>query len=336
LAAIIVERRFPEGEQFLFVRSDGDGIQVEFVDPDADEAEEQPAAAPVEPTELSKIAAAILTPKGVPAEIQLLQAECEAIERTLASGEWNELKQTLSGEMAAADFWTRADRFGILARFALMDRVKTAAETASALRGRMARYRPTPRHHPAQLSGRFALQLHLIREGIKDVFDDAPVEVALAIEPALDGAGEHWGTLAWCERLMSMYRAWGAKRRMHIRELSRADEGKNGLILTVSGFGAYRTLIAEAGLHVFEPSESASGRVTARVSLAVVPLGDVPAAKERKSIVQALEQAPRENTVARRYREQPPLVRSGNGKWRSGRLDLVLGGDFDLLQAGAI
>jgi ATP-dependent Clp protease ATP-binding subunit ClpC len=49
-----------------------------------------------------------------------------------------------------------------------------------------------------------------------------------------------------------------------------------------------------------------------------------------------LEQAPRENTVARRYREQPPLVRSGNGKWRSGRLDLVLGGDFDLLQAGAI
>jgi len=36
LAAIIVEKRFPEGEQFLFVRSDGAGIQAEFVDPDAD------------------------------------------------------------------------------------------------------------------------------------------------------------------------------------------------------------------------------------------------------------------------------------------------------------
>ena len=36
LAATIVERRFPEGDQFVFVRSDGDGIQVEFVDPDAD------------------------------------------------------------------------------------------------------------------------------------------------------------------------------------------------------------------------------------------------------------------------------------------------------------
>ena len=38
LAAIIVEKRFPEGEQFLFVRSDGKGIQAEFVDPDADVA----------------------------------------------------------------------------------------------------------------------------------------------------------------------------------------------------------------------------------------------------------------------------------------------------------
>ena len=34
LAATIVERRFPEGDQFVFVRSDGRAIQAEFVDPD--------------------------------------------------------------------------------------------------------------------------------------------------------------------------------------------------------------------------------------------------------------------------------------------------------------
>ena len=39
LAATIVEHRFPEGDQFLFVRSDGKAIQVEFVDPDADSAQ---------------------------------------------------------------------------------------------------------------------------------------------------------------------------------------------------------------------------------------------------------------------------------------------------------
>src|SRR6185295_13295502 len=36
LAATIVERRFPEGDQFVFVRSDGRSIQAEFVDPDSD------------------------------------------------------------------------------------------------------------------------------------------------------------------------------------------------------------------------------------------------------------------------------------------------------------
>ena len=36
LAATIVEKRFPEGDQFVFVRSDGRAIQAEFVDPDAE------------------------------------------------------------------------------------------------------------------------------------------------------------------------------------------------------------------------------------------------------------------------------------------------------------
>jgi ATP-dependent Clp protease ATP-binding subunit ClpC len=56
LAAIIVEKRFPEGEQFLFVRSDGEGIQVEFVDPDADvaPADDVLSQAPAEPAGLPR------------------------------------------------------------------------------------------------------------------------------------------------------------------------------------------------------------------------------------------------------------------------------------------
>jgi ATP-dependent Clp protease ATP-binding subunit ClpC len=38
LARTIVERRVPEGDQFLFVRTDGDSLAVEFVDPDAPRA----------------------------------------------------------------------------------------------------------------------------------------------------------------------------------------------------------------------------------------------------------------------------------------------------------
>jgi ATP-dependent Clp protease ATP-binding subunit ClpC len=103
-------------------------------------------------------------------------------------------------------------------------------------------------------------------------------------------------------------------------------------ILLVSGFGAHRVLAAEAGLHVFEPSEGATSRVAARVCVDTVPLGQLSAAEERSAILAALNTAPRPNSVVRRYRKQPPLVRDAAGQWRTGRLDLVLGGAFDLLQ----
>ena len=335
LAAIIVEKRFPEGEQFLFVRSDGAAIQAEFVDPDADVAaeDETVTAAPSEPAALSTLSAIILAPKGTWAEFQSLQAEYEGIERTIASVDWEELKDRLAEEMSSTDFWTRGDRFDTLARFALMDRVKSATESAKALCGRVARYSRAPRRNSAELSGRLARQLSAIRDGIRDAFDNSPIELALVIEPVFDGAGERQATVAWCRRLLSMYRAWAGKRRMHISEAPGVGKDKDAPILLVSGFGAYRILAPEAGLHVFEASEGSGGRVTARVRLAIVPLGDVPAAKERKLIASVIEAASRPNTVVRRYREEPPLVRDAGGKWRTGRLDLVLGGEFDLLQA---
>lgn len=335
LAAIIVERRFPEGEQFLFVRSEGNGIQAEFVDPDADVvATDEVVAAPAGDATASALISVILAPKGTQAEVEELQRAYQAIEQTLHSLEWEGLKKDLSDDMSSPDFWNRPARFDVLARLALTDRVKAAAETADALRRRLERYNRSPSHYSAELSGRLALQLHLIGQGIKDVFDNAPVEIAVRIEPVFDGAGDRQATLTWCRRLGSMYRSWAAKRRMQISELPDAAPATQVPMLVVSGFGAHRTLSAEAGLHVFEPAERPEARVTARVRLAIVPLGDVPAIKERARIGQALDQAPRSNTVVRRYREQPPLVRDATGGWRTGRFDVVLGGDFDLLQAG--
>jgi len=50
--------------------------------------------------------------------------------------------------------------------------------------------------------------------------------------------------------------------------------------------------------------------------------------------VGAAHHAGQPNAVVRRYRGEPaPLVRSGDGSWRSGRLDAVLRGNFDLLGA---
>jgi ATP-dependent Clp protease ATP-binding subunit ClpC len=334
LAAIIVEKRFPEGDQFLFVRSDGEAIQAEFVDPDADTADRASVGVAAGPASSSALADIILSPQGTPDEHQALEAEYAHIERQLGSDDWEDLKSKLSEEMASAEFWTRPDRFGTLARFALMDRVKLAAETARTLKERLARSGRSPGRYSPELSGRLALQLHLVHDGIKDAFDDAPIELVATVEPVFDGAGDRQATLAWCRKLTAMYRGWAGKRRMHIGDVAAAGKDKDTPLLLISGFGAHRTLAPEAGLHVFEAFEGSGNRVTARVRLATVPLGDVPAAKERNVIVAALDKAPRQNTVVRRYREEPPLVRDAAGQWRTGRLDLVLGGDFDLLQAG--
>ena len=193
-----------------------------------------------------------------------------SIEQTLQSTEWEELKDTLSNEMACRPiFGHRPDRFATLARFALMDRVKSATETARcATRHAVARgYSRSPRRYSAELSGRFALQLHLIQEGIKDAFDNAPIELALTIEPVFDGAGDRQATLTWCRKLTAMYRAWAGKRRMHISDVASRSKDKETPILLISGFGAHRVLAPEAGLHVFEPFEGSGNRVTARVRL---------------------------------------------------------------------
>jgi ATP-dependent Clp protease ATP-binding subunit ClpC len=330
LAGMIVEKRFPEGEQFLFVRSDGRGIQVEFVDPDAETASpDLPIAAEV--SSRSNLASVILAPQGTSAEFQRLQADYSDIERRLGSPDWEALKNNLSAEMASAAFWNRADRFGTLARFALMDRVKHANETAEALHARLARYARSPRGYSAELCGRLALRLHLVDEGIKDVFDDSPVEIVLTVEPVFDGTADHQQSLAWCHRLIAMYSAWADKRRMQFNAV--AERNNEAPIALIGGFGASRALSAEAGLHIFEPSEAANGRATARVRFAPAPLGDFPAAKESTLTLNALEAAPKINTIVRRYRESPPLVRDAVTGWRTGRLELVLGGDFDLIGA---
>ena len=335
LAATIVERRFPEGDQFVFFRSDGRSITAEFVDPDGD----GPAAAAPESDASGRppaLPAMILAPRGTATEFAALAREADAIEQALASPAWEELKLALSKQMSAPDFWQDPHRYATLARLALMDRVAAAAKTVGALRNRLARGAGRPANYSRELMSRLALHLHLVREGIKDAREAAPVEVALTVEPAFEGsAGERKAAAAWCAQLRDMYRGWSSNRHMQLAEVPGGEHGEAPILL-ITGFGAHRALQRECGLHVLELAESDSGasRATARVRLAVTPLGDVPQAKLQAALTKAFKDAPPVSAVVRRYRGEPsPLVRSGDGSWRTGKLDAVLRGDFDLLMA---
>ncbi|HKZ96484.1 MAG TPA: AAA family ATPase [Hyphomicrobiaceae bacterium] len=335
LATTIVEQRFPEGDQFVFVRSDGRGIQAEFVDPDRDTvADERPAdtASPGRPLVLPAI---VLAPSGSAAELGALDAELSNITQSLLAQEWEELKARLSDDMLAPSFWTRPDRHETLSRLALMDRVKAAASTAGSLRARLAKGQERAGRSSRELVSRLALQLHLIKEGIRDVFEGAPIEVALAVEAAFENRGDDQANQQWCSRLLGMYRAWAGNRHMQLEEIAR-DEARGLPLLLISGFGAHRLLAREVGLHVLELADDEKGpsRATARVRLAVAPLAEPVPDRLRAALIEALERAPQPHAVVRRYRSDPsPLVRNMSGSWRTGRLDAVLRGDFDLIAA---
>jgi ATP-dependent Clp protease ATP-binding subunit ClpC len=104
---------------------------------------------------------------------------------------------------------------------------------------------------------------------------------------------------------------------MRIRRSDAAD----GVNLTVAGLGAYTLLRPEAGLHVLEVPVKERGfhRVPALVGVAAADAASEP-----------LDGAA-EPAIVRRYRHLPsPLVRDAAGV-RTGRIDRVLGGDFDLV-----
>jgi ATP-dependent Clp protease ATP-binding subunit ClpC len=208
--------------------------------------------------------------------------------------------------------------------------VRAATETAHSLKARLDKGATRAGKSSRELVSRTALQLHLIGEGICDVEENAAVEVVLAIEPAFERQGDAAASVAWCKRLADMYRAWASKRHMQLTEIP--DAGGNPLML-LSGFGAARALAREVGLHVLDLDDE---RATARVRVASAPIEEMPRSRLIQALRANLQGAGQPSTVVRRYRDgASPLVRDLATGWRSGRLDAVLAGDFDLVGAGA-
>ena len=91
VATAIVERQFPEGDQFLFITArEGTGLDVAFVDPDAGEPKPAAAEEPAEPGDLT-LAGVALEPEGTEAEAVYLRGELASLVERVRS--WDEAKQ---------------------------------------------------------------------------------------------------------------------------------------------------------------------------------------------------------------------------------------------------
>ena len=342
LATTIVNHRVPAGDQFLFVRSDGDRLDVVFIDPDEIEggAPEQRAgdgagAADIDVRQL------VLEAQGSREEVDFLDDHYADLDEEVQSAEWQQRKQDALAEMRSPGFWSSPRRFEVLGTAEYMDRIEAGLDTASSLLRRLTAGGPGSRsHYPRDLVQRLAQQLYLLEIACETLSSGGPRDAYLLVRASRDSGTDHARADEFAARVARAYREWAKKRRMRldvIEEVAGNGAAPYSLLAAVSGFGAYTILEPEGGLHVLESPQDAKSfnRVKARVVLA--PQEDAPVSNPRELRTRALaaieaQGDERAQLVVRRYREEPsPLVRDAVRQWRTGRIDRVFGGDFDVM-----
>ncbi|MGN6152612.1 MAG: AAA family ATPase [Lysobacteraceae bacterium] len=319
LARSIVEHRTPKGDQFLFVRSAGDRLEVEFVDPNAAIPPSSAPAAAITTEAGGDPRALVYAPEASPAAIATLHAAFARIDAALADEAWATARDDDYATMQAPDFWSVPQRFVVLDRIERRHRIEDAFDTAQRLDARLARDGAD-----AGFIGHHAQLLWLMQLAVDAMAAQRPQDALLWLAAGeADLKRDPARARRWWQQLFGMYMAWGERRNMRVDVLAQ-DTQRGRVQLAVSGFGALALLEAEHGLHVVE--EDGDDGVQ-RVVCAVRVAADLPGRTRP-----AQPPADEELRICRRYRAAPsPLVRDAVRGWRTGRIDRVLAGDFDTI-----
>ena len=341
LAATIVRHEVPAGDQFLFVRSDGERLDVVFIDPDA--PEEADGSAPASETRTEpptlEVRQLVLDARGTPEEVDLLEDRLTTLRARVESPDWEAQKEAALREMRAPGFWELSTRFAVLGLAEYMDRIEVGLETAGSLLRRLDARHHARQHYPRELVKRLAQQLHLLDAACTTLDAGHPRDAYVLVRGSRDSGTDVAVADAFAARIGRMYVDWAGKRRMRLDVLDESTGDATApysVLFAISGFGAFTILEPESGLHVLEsPNDSKLfNRVKARVIVA--PQGDAPTSgprEARERALEAIDEATEESPViVRRYREEPsPLVRYAVRHWRTGRIDRVFAGDFDVV-----
>ena len=341
LAMTIVNHQVPEGDQFLYVRSDGSAIQVEFIDPDAPETEGEAMkeAGPAAEGE-HRLQSIVLDPTGTPGEVAFLGETYDSLRDTAEDEAWKAEKHKALDALSSPDFWSSEIRFSVLGRAEYMDRIEAGLKTSGSLLNRLKGSEGGNRkHHSPDLVQRLAQHLYLVQAAMEGFIDGRPQDAFLQVEAARDSLADARDTDAFAARIGTMYRHWARNRGMALETLEEKGDGAGApylLTLAVSGYAAFNLLEPEHGLHVLEvPGDNRSTlRHKVRVGVAAQPEAP-PARTEGGHLAQARKALaatdPGRLTIVRRYRDAPsPLVRDSLRGWRTGRFDQVMAGNFDL------
>ncbi len=352
LAITIVNHQFPEGDQFLFVRSSPDAqtLDVQFVDPDAPaerEAEVEEVDEPFdeEAARELRLESVALDPKGTPEELRFLQEQYEEVAAQVDADVWRERKEAALGEMQTADFWSSPSASPCSGRSSTWI-VSRPGSTRPARSSRVCAATgggslPTPSRDSPNSSTYLMRPAAVWPRGSRATpscssprgASPAPTARGATTSRARSGActdaGPNGGGCALSRSKSKTARARTARARRSIgRSLPSPATRPTRFSGTRRAFTSsrrHRTRGRPSNVRPPRFASSASPK-SRRGAAGASPCANRPSTRSRPTLMR------RKRQIVRRYREEPsPLVRDSARGWRTGRLERVLDGDFDLM-----
>jgi ATP-dependent Clp protease ATP-binding subunit ClpC len=314
---------------------------VEFIDPDSEGIESSDQAIiDVDKKSIPQLKRIILDPKGYNKEVADLRAMLKEHIVKIENADWKDQKQNALDQMTATGFWESENRYQILNCIEIMDRMEAGFKSAVSIMDRLSGLKNRDRKtYPVKLIKRLASLLYLLDQAYLSHVNNLPHDAFLMVECNQQSSNMNDKVVNFIHHIKKMYLNWAKNRRMQytvIKELKDQQRNSFCTMLAVNGFGAYRILKSEQGLHVFEvPKDSGRSfdRYNVRVVIAAQP--DIPV-NDTDSYIKVAEKELNESSkgklkVVRRYREEPSgLVRDSINNWRTGRIDQIYAGNFDL------
>lgn len=323
LAEAVVRGELPDAEDLVFLYAKDGRLRWDLASADA------PATPATDPGELPSLTLRqmALGPAGSRDEIATLRRRLDELRALIELDAFHQRRGAIFERMGEDGFWTSADRFAVLGEAEYLDRIESAARAARQTVERLAS-QPEGGAATRSLVAKMALRVHLLEQAWHDAGEGKTSAAWIALRPADDApkSGTFGATLA------SMIEDWASMRDMDIRPIVVAGWPR---AWAIEGFAALRILEQENGLHLAE--DGGLGETAAvQIAVAAQPPGpeSLLPGPLAAIVAKALEGAATREIV-RRYQEHPtPLVRDRRRDFRTGRLDLVLAGHFDLMNAG--
>ncbi|MEY2715677.1 MAG: hypothetical protein RIT24_2020, partial [Planctomycetota bacterium] len=323
LAAAIVGEDAPEGDQFLFVKSDGRGIQVSFVSPDT------PPPAPAAEFAVADLDLRTLAREacGTRTEARQLQARVSSLAAAISSESWRERRARAFEAMESKDFWVSPSRHAALSVIEVSDRVEKAVRMSIDRVRHLVEAKGEPSSAELRSLAARAMLLDLCMLALTR---GGPQDAYLHVQAVHDPHGDPERAANFAKELTAAYRAWSKLRGMEWTDLH--SQGST-VVASIAGFGAHAVLVQENGLHVLEPDTDGGKLVRVRVTIAPQPEQPVGDDGEMAMAQRALAaRASEVPAVVRRYCRGPsPEIRDRVRGWRTGRWDRVMGGEFDVM-----